>query len=44
MYIFFVKVWIVSKNANTKIELTKDELESGVEIEDRIIKHIMSLM
>jgi len=38
------EVWIVSKNANTKIDLTKDELESGVQIEDRIIKHIMSLM
>ena len=35
---------MVEKDAVTKIELTNEELKSGVEIEDRIVKHILTLI
>jgi len=38
------EVWIVEKDCVTKIELTNEELNSGVEIEDRIVKHILTLI
>eukprot|EP00088_Acartia_fossae_P030435 TRINITY_DN31416_c0_g1_i3.p1 TRINITY_DN31416_c0_g1~~TRINITY_DN31416_c0_g1_i3.p1 ORF type:complete len:304 (+),score=59.28 TRINITY_DN31416_c0_g1_i3:38-949(+) len=37
------EVWLVQKGNNSKIELTQEQLETGVEIEDSIVARILDL-